>query len=51
MSYKPSDFFVGVIDFFAIILPGRLLTFDDAKDLLAKAWPLIERQLRGSVLP
>jgi mannose-6-phosphate isomerase-like protein (cupin superfamily) len=27
MSYKPSDFFIGVIDFFAVLLPGVLLTF------------------------
>jgi mannose-6-phosphate isomerase-like protein (cupin superfamily) len=27
MSYKPSDFFIGVIDFFAVLLPGALLTF------------------------
>lgn len=24
---KPSDFFVGIVDFFAVILPGVLLTF------------------------
>jgi mannose-6-phosphate isomerase-like protein (cupin superfamily) len=27
MDYKPSDFFIGVIDFFSVILPGALLTF------------------------
>jgi mannose-6-phosphate isomerase-like protein (cupin superfamily) len=27
MNYKPSDFFIGVIDFFAVLLPGALLTF------------------------
>lgn len=27
MNYKPNDFFIGVIDFFAILLPGALLTF------------------------
>lgn len=27
MDYKPSDFFVGVIDVFAILLPGSLLAF------------------------
>jgi hypothetical protein len=24
---KPSDFFIGVVDFFAVILPGALITF------------------------
>ncbi len=27
MSYKPTDFFIGVMDFFAIIMPGALLAF------------------------
>ncbi len=27
MNYKPNDFFIGVIDFFAVLLPGALLTF------------------------
>jgi len=27
MSFKPGDFFVGIIDFFAILLPGALLAF------------------------
>lgn len=27
MDYKPADFFVGVMDFFTILLPGALLTF------------------------
>jgi hypothetical protein len=26
-GYKPADFFVGVVDLFAIVLPGALLTF------------------------
>jgi hypothetical protein len=25
MSYKPSDFFVGIVDFFSIVLPGAVL--------------------------
>src|SRR5262245_53710961 len=25
MAYKPSDYFVGVIDFFAVILPGAIV--------------------------
>jgi hypothetical protein len=27
MSYKPSDFFVGVLDFFSVLLPGALLAY------------------------
>jgi hypothetical protein len=27
MDYKPNDFLVGVIDFFAILLPGAMLAF------------------------
>lgn len=27
VGYKPSDFFIGIIDFFSVILPGALLTF------------------------
>ena len=27
MSYKPSDFFVGVLDFFSVLLPGAMLAY------------------------
>ena len=27
MATKPADFFIGVVDFFAIILPGALLSY------------------------
>src|SRR5260370_40590730 len=27
MDYKPGDFFIGVIDFFGILLPGAVLLF------------------------
>ena len=27
MSFKPSDIFIGVVDFFSVILPGALITF------------------------
>ncbi len=27
MSYKPTDFFLGVMEFFAILMPGAILTF------------------------
>jgi hypothetical protein len=27
MAAKPADFFIGVVDFFAIILPGALLSY------------------------
>ena len=26
-TLKPTDFFVGIVDFFSILLPGALLTF------------------------
>jgi hypothetical protein len=29
MAYKPGDFFVGVIDFFGILVPGAVLLFLD----------------------
>ncbi len=27
MKLKPQDFFIGVIDFFSVILPGALVTY------------------------
>lgn len=27
MNFKPSDFFIGVVDFFSVICPGALLTY------------------------
>ena len=27
MSYKPADFFVGVVDFFGVIMPGAIATY------------------------
>lgn len=27
MSYKPADFYIGVMEFFSILMPGALLTF------------------------
>jgi len=27
MDYKPGDFFIGIIDFFSVLLPGALVTF------------------------
>ena len=43
MGYKPNDFFVGLVDFFSIVLPGALLAF------LCKDGA--ETQLFGGVLP
>lgn len=42
MSFKPADFFLGVMEFFAILMPGALLTF------LLLSWraPMV-----GDVLP
>jgi hypothetical protein len=44
MNYKPSDFFVGITDFFAILLPGALLSF------LAQRYAL-NNIFNGVVLP
>ena len=27
MNYKQSDFFIGIVDFFAVFLPGALMAF------------------------
>ena len=37
MSYKPSDFFVGVIDFFGVIMPGAIATYLLAPSILRHA--------------
>src|ERR1700687_5776881 len=43
---KPSDFYIGVVDFFSIVLPGALLTFlflDFAKqNVFGKLTPTLE---------
>jgi len=38
MSFEPQKFFVGLIDFFSVLLPGALLTYliKDETD----SWPL-----------
>lgn len=43
MDFKPGDFFVGIIDFFAILMPGALLTYT-AKDFA-------QQQIFGEFLP
>jgi hypothetical protein len=43
MDVKPSDFFIGVMDFFAILVPGAILTF-----MLA---PWATREVFGPILP
>jgi hypothetical protein len=46
---KPSDFFVGVVDFFSILLPGALLTFL-TEMLLAEPTsqhPMLGKALKG----
>lgn len=54
MDQKPSDFFVGVIDFFAILLPGALLSYaymDLARaDVLGKILPAADGDARGLAL-
>lgn len=51
MSYKPSDLFLGVIDFFAVILPGTLIAFlmlDFAKtNLFGLVLPAINSEIQG----
>jgi hypothetical protein len=44
MSYKLSDFYVGVVDFFSILLPGALFTL-----LLKDSY--IESEILNSILP
>ena len=34
MNFKPSDFFIGLIDFFSIILPGFIVSFMLHNELL-----------------
>jgi hypothetical protein len=43
MEYKPNEFFVGLVDFFSILLPGALLAF------LFKG--PAEKQIFGVILP
>jgi len=53
MGYKPNDFFVGLVDFFAIVLPGALLAFlfkDVAeKQIFCGVLPHIDTQAEGWV--
>jgi hypothetical protein len=54
MGYKPEDLFVGVIDFFAVLLPGALISFviaDFARHhLFGKALPAIQGEAQGWVV-
>lgn len=34
MAYKPGDFFIGVIDFFGILVPGAVLLYLQGKSLV-----------------
>lgn len=56
MNLKPSDFFIGVIDFFSVILPGALGAFF-LKGLLysnlfgdGKVFPLPETEVQGWIV-
>jgi hypothetical protein len=41
MAYKPSDFFIGVIDFFGILVPGAVLLFLHGESLVQfLGWPV-----------
>jgi hypothetical protein len=54
VSYKPEDFFVGVIDFFAVLLPGALLSFlmiDFARwHVFGRILPPIRNEAQGWVV-
>ncbi|GAB4371405.1 MAG: hypothetical protein Kow0042_14160 [Calditrichia bacterium] len=54
MSYKPGDVFIGVIDFFAILLPGALLVFfliEPAKThLFGKILPSVNTEVQAWVV-
>jgi len=54
MAYKPEDFFIGVIDFFAVLLPGALLSFMMAdfaqRYVFGRALPLIQSESQGWVV-
>lgn len=47
MGYKPADLFVGVIDIFAILLPGALLAFVTKDAALAQVFGPILPPVRG----
>lgn len=53
MGYKPEDFFVGVVDFFAVLLPGALLSFklvDFARaHVFGKTLPSLQGEAQGWV--
>jgi hypothetical protein len=54
MAYKPEDFFVGVIDFFAVLLPGALLSFVFADfachHVFGRALPALQGGMQGWVV-
>lgn len=54
MGYKPEDLFVGVIDFFAVLLPGALLSYvmlDVARDhVFGRILPPIRSEGQGWVV-
>jgi hypothetical protein len=54
MDYKPADFFVGLVDFFAILLPGALLSFafktTATKYVFGPVLPAIHSQAEGWVV-
>ena len=49
MNFEPEKFFIGLMDFFSILLPGGVLTFllmGEAPDNIGTSW--VSRQLTGS---
>ena len=56
MFFKPKDFFIGVVDFFSVIVPGALVTYflmgqvDGDVFGAGKAFPLPETQTQGWIV-
>lgn len=56
MNIKPSDFFIGVIDFFSVILPGALVTYFLKGQFYSrffgdgKTFPLPENAVQGWII-
>jgi hypothetical protein len=54
VEYKPDDFFVGLVDFFAILLPGALLAFlftgTDQTTIFGNLLPPVRTPIEGWVI-
>ncbi len=50
MSVKPGDFFIGLVDFFAILLPGAIFTFllwDVGETVLSSSLPPLDSSAKA----